>query len=379
MKSEEKSFKQQRMMRTENRFIVLKCIADGLRTRRQIQAETGLSWGTVSNCVAELESEGVIVLKQRPCNDRFLILPEQNHGANSFCVFSEKSNILGGIHITNTRLDLRFFTPDHKVLYSDSEEISPPQSIVELKEMLEKLLKKSRFRELAAYLCISLTGAFDRDKLLWLKTTHLPAVNCWELSSLKTLIPGEVVFEHDIVSKARSVSMNQFCGDDFAFFHIGDGIGLTMCRDGIFQEGVRGFAGEIGHLPYPGSGECLENIASMRGLQKISQQNGCSIASPECWNRIKPYWAWCGVAAVNMFDPSVLLIGGEAPDLFQNQLDELVSMIRQNAWQNGPEKIIFYRMSECDTASGAAFSLRTRLLKKIASGSSGINKKAAGY
>ena len=383
----QKIFSQQHAMREQNRYLVLDAIARGLRSRRQIQRDTGLAWGTVSNCVSQLEDEQVLILEDELRENCFSIPPKQLHGSNSYCYFNQDKNLLAGLEIGSNRLELRVCTPDRSFQKSFSASTGNISDEYALRNTVEQFLKdKGIVTGAIAAFGVALTGAFRKEIGTWIKTSHLPQVDHWDLRILSEILPNaKLILEHDIVSKARSVNMirNDF-GHDFAFFHIGDGIGLTLCRNGIFQEGVHGFAGEIGHIPYPypntldsenckvcGKPECLENIVSLRGLRTYSKQvHGSDTLLPEkqvLWDFLKPHLLWSCVAATNLFDPGCLILGGETLDLFPDQLQELPELIKKNSWMNGPENVKFYQMCDCDTALGVTFSARDQVLSAIAS------------
>ena len=72
--------------------------------------------------------------------------------------------------------------------------------------------------------------------------------------------------------------------DDFLFVALGTGIGGALVRDGVVQDGPRGFAGEYGHMVVDPDGEvcpcggrgCWERYASAAGLERFERVAGGS-------------------------------------------------------------------------------------------------------
>lgn len=364
MKSNDKNFVQQHAMRAGNRLRALEAISRGIRSRRQIQTEMNLAWGTVSACVAGLVKEKTLILEDRLRTDCFCIPPERLHGGNRYCYFSPDRNLLAGIEVKAGGFELRVCTADHRLVGRGSHECGKFRDVRDMGEQLLALIGKSGIPPSSiATVCLALTGAFDRTRSIWLKTSHLPQVDRWEMEALREFFPeSELFFEHDIVSKARAIASAK----DFVFFHIGDGVGLTACRNGIFDGGAHGFAGEIGHIPYPPGGKtCLEQILSLRGL--------CDCASADTdiakrWEFLRPHLLWACVAALNLFDPEELILGGEAIEGCERFFPELTASLQAEAWVDLPRNIRFYKMKDCDTAWGAAFSPLRHLMKSMARG-----------
>ncbi|MBE6356105.1 MAG: ROK family protein [Lentisphaerae bacterium] len=368
MKSAEKSFIQQRAMHVFNRFSVLAAIAGGMRTRRQIQNAAGLSWGTVSSCVRELAAENILTLSPELPENAFTVFPAAD-ARNSYCFFNREKHLLAGVSVSADHLDLEIVTPDRETILSHTLQTGFLPDAAALKQALIRLFEETATApEKIAYSVIALTGAFDRTGKIWLKTPHLPQVDKWDLAILSDSLPGEVIFEHDIISKARSVMMKrQDSGNDSAFIHWGNGIGLTICREGKFQEGHRGFAGEIGHLPYPAANNStLETCASLTAAEVFAQKRQCPLDSPEVWEFLKPHILWCLSAVAGLFDPEVIVLGGEVPDLFPEKIGELSAELEKISWIPIHNELRFYSMNECNTASGAAFAAGEVLLANLA-------------
>ena len=65
--------------------------------------------------------------------------------------------------------------------------------------------------------------------------------------------------EHDIHAQASSVLRSKKWNDkNYVFIHLGKGVSLSIFNNGIFL-GHRGFAGEIGFIPYEFPGSSSQN------------------------------------------------------------------------------------------------------------------------
>lgn len=133
------------------------------------------------------------------------------------------------------------------------------------------------------------------------------------------------------------------------------------------------FAGEIGHIQCSdpsgfsavccacGKTGCLENYLSLRGLKmfagnRFGRFNATLLKKHPAgfYEFLHPYLIQMGVTAVNLFDPKLVILGGETVEPFLGEADFLLEDIRSQSWMSGPDKLITYKMADCDTALGAA-------------------------
>ncbi|MDV7144020.1 ROK family transcriptional regulator [Tropicimonas sp. TH_r6] len=130
--------------------------------------------------------------------------------------------------------------------------------------------------------------------------------------------------------------------DSYAFLYFGAGLGLGSVQNGRLMAGAFGNAGEIGHIPVPGSGGTvpLESVVSRLSIQRALQAAGIETRSGEdlvrlydnkneallIWlqDAIEPLSAAVTIIE-NLFDPQSVILGGAMPDPI---LDHLLGSVR---------------------------------------------------
>lgn len=381
MQENRKNFIQQREMKVNNLSAVLNVVLRGYRSKRQIQHETGFSWGTVSGAVTCLEDSGILESSRTLPEGVHTVAPPVMHGRNSYYSFASARNLCIGMEIRPDSIRSCLITPEGEVL-SKTEFRMPGNPCGRnlgkfMRLAFEEILSASgRGEKAVCSMGVALTGAFDREHLVWISSPHIPGIRNCDLSGIASDYQNlkVLMFEHDIVSKARAVTGTLSVPEDsFVFCHIGEGLGMTVHYDGAYHEGSRGFAGEIGHIPCPpapgfpavrcacGQTGCLETCLSLRGLRmfagkKFGERSETLLKkhSEECYEFLRPYLIQLGVTAVNLYDPKLLIFGGEAVEPFLDGANMLLKDIQDKSWLHGPEKLLPYRMSECNASLGAA-------------------------
>lgn len=377
-----KQFGQQRQMRIGNLTEVLDSIARGNRSKRQIQHDTGLSWGTVSEAVAQLMQAGFLTAGRTIPTDRFSLRPAHLHGKNSYYCFSEHCCLATGLALTEQHLNFAVHTPDGKCVARDSLRLPSQDSAATLGRFLSSslagLLRKYGIPEKAvATIPIALTGAVDLRKNLWRKTPHMPEVADFSLYEIAAAFPKpEIVsYEHDIISRARAVvSSLAVPPENYLFFHIGERLGMAVFQNGDFLRGAHGFAGEIGHVPESTeAGETFENRIALGALRAFAQTR--KEVFPPAWTTenveiyfqfLRPRLFRLLLTAMNLFDPAEIIIGGEALEPFSLQMAGFFEELRRHTWSGGPETFHWYAMDSCNAADGVALGALPGLRKLAA-------------
>jgi predicted NBD/HSP70 family sugar kinase len=307
----------------------------------------GLTTQAVSNIIAELEADGMVLpmgrrksgLGQPPVQYQF-----NPNGAFALgfelrpdALLSAEVNFAGDILHTD-RLPLDKGTP---------EEAIPAIAAVKAGALLRMSGSRSRFLGAG----VVMPGPFGVEGLSQAGTTVLPG---WaDIDIEKTLIgpvAGPVVVENDataaaVAERVRGVArdLNSFC-----FIYFGTGLGLGLVLDGQVYRGALGNAGEIGHIVVEQDGNCcacgnrgcLETYASRQAarmhMNKFDKDipDGDSMAGLLAGND-PDFSDWLDIAAgrlsqtvgllENLFDPEMVIFGGAMPDVV---LDELISRLQ---------------------------------------------------
>lgn len=148
-----------------------------------------------------------------------------------------------------------------------------------------------------------------------------------------------VVLSNDANAAAMAERVNGVAQDiaSFAYLYFGAGLGLGLVHGGQLVRGAYGNAGEIGHIPIHGQGGKLEDALSRLSVQRHMQAAGKDARDIDTLDRLfragDPDLAvWLESAAVtlgyamtiveNLFDPQTVVLGGAMPDAI---LDYLVA------------------------------------------------------
>lgn len=151
--------------------------------------------------------------------------------------------------------------------------------------------------------------------------------------------------------------------------YFGTGIGNVICVDGVPLAGKDGVAGELGHIPVPGSSEvcgcgntgCMENIAGGKYLEKLCREvypdtpvgeifaeHGEDALLRDFVDRI----AMTIATEINILNPDYILVGGGVPNMKDFPLIFLEEKIHLHVRKPYPEKsLCLYFVKDDDTKS----------------------------
>jgi predicted NBD/HSP70 family sugar kinase len=139
--------------------------------------------------------------------------------------------------------------------------------------------------------------------------------------ALSPLVDGPVLVDNDVnwAARAERAAAGVDDLDDFAYLHLGEGLGCAVVGDGEVQRGHRGLAGEIAHLVTTGpDGRAVpftETFAAL-GLRRAGSTavdvDGLLAAAGTASTRRALVEAVCGVLAalIALADPELVVIGG---------------------------------------------------------------------
>lgn len=138
---------------------------------------------------------------------------------------------------------------------------------------------------------------------------------------LNGLIRGPIHVDNDVNWAARAERHVADSLDDFAYLHLGDGLGCAVVCDGEVRRGHRGLAGEVAHLLTTGPGGRAVPLIEVFGPLGVRRPASTAIDSAALivatgrnsrMRRVVTTAVAGAVAAlVNLHDPSVVVIGGE--------------------------------------------------------------------
>jgi DNA-binding Lrp family transcriptional regulator len=140
-------------------------------------------------------------------------------------------------------------------------------------------------------------------------------------AAARSLVDGPVLVDNDVnwAARAERAAAGVDDLDDFAYLHLGEGLGCAVVGDGEVQRGHRGLAGEIAHLVTTGpDGRAVpftETFAAL-GLRRAGSTavdvDGLLAAAGTASTRRALVEAVCGVLAalIALADPELVVIGG---------------------------------------------------------------------
>lgn len=323
--------------RSSNRQAVLGRIQSaGQMGRAEIARELGLSTQAVSNIIAELEQDGLLLEAGTRSAGRGL--PAVQYGVNAEggyalgmeirpdAIFSALVDLHGNA-VTTHRRALKNTDPNDLV-----------SKVLKLRaEMLSKTGIDAN-RLLGAGLVIP--GPFGQTGLSGLGSD----LAGWQRLDAKTLFEDALGLPVELSNDANAAAMSERVGQgtaqgltDFAYLYFGAGLGLGLVNHGQLVKGAFGNAGEIGHVPVMTANgpSPLEQELSRVSLQKYMNFSvPLDIATIEDLysNRDPNILAWLDSGAMalsqavgmieNLFDPQTIILGGAMPETV---LDHLIA------------------------------------------------------
>lgn len=155
-------------------------------------------------------------------------------------------------------------------------------------------------------------------------------------------IPVYIEKDVNLIMLAEYNSLKEKSKNVLGFF-IGTGFGFSMILNRELYEGTRGFAGELGHIPLKGMNKkcncgnegCLELYAAGKRIDEITQTNGDDIENffikyegKDEVNELLNNISLGIVTAINLLDPSTIILGGGVVKMNGFPKEQLIKMIK---------------------------------------------------
>lgn len=383
-------------MRSVNTSILLQCLRkSGPLTRNELQQKSGLSWGAVSNIVADLLS--LRVFCERP-------IPSSHSGRKPFVVdINRRENLCVGVDIHMQGIscvvtDLRGerLVSLHRSIANASRQDVLDRAVQLVREAVEETdVPWSAFIGIG----ISVQGSIDRDKGLSVHSSHLPD---W------SNVPVRQVFEdafslpailmHDAQAMSVAELWNNVCNvHNLAFIRLDMGIGMAMMINDQIYSGGNGNASEFGHMIINPEGPlctcgnhgCLEAYASGRSILRHAQSGGAACNTHlsndenECVQDLsllvraarggsafeaglfQEMGTYLGIGIanlINMLDPDLVVLGGILSRYTDLYLDNTLAVVRQNVRNSNAIRVITSSLDSDGAAIGAALALLQQVM-----------------
>ncbi|MDR1821947.1 MAG: ROK family protein [Oscillospiraceae bacterium] len=227
-------------------------------------------------------------------------------------------------------------------------------------------------RELgAAAVGAGVPGTLDRARRRVLNTPNLPSLAGYELAARLEDASGLPVFlENDAVmlltGDVHRLGLPE--GGVILGVYVGTGLGSCVFSGGSPYLGANAIGVELGHIPFPGNAEkcgcgntgCAESCVSGAYLERLVCEkypgtpvaDAFSVMSEELKLRYAENLACAIAAAVNLFDPDTVILGGGVPAMRGFPLDEVLRGVYAHALKPLPAQSLNIKTAPDDGASG---------------------------
>ncbi len=307
----------------------------GAMGRAEIARALSLTTQTVSNIIAELSQDGLLLEMGRVSAGRGL--PAIQYALNP------EGGYALGIEVRPDAIFAALLDMHGKAVATERIAVSETQPdivMTHVKALYARALDQvpnARHRTLGAG--IVMPGPFGETGIAGMGS-DLPG---WQEVDAETLfaeaIGLPVVLSNDANAAAMAERINGVAQDitSYAYLYFGAGLGLGLVHGGQLMRGAYGNAGEIGHIPIPDQSGNLENALSRLSVQRHLQLAGKDAHNVDTLNQFyqqndPDLMAWLKSASAalghamaiveNMFDPQTVILGGAMPDAV---LDHLVA------------------------------------------------------
>ncbi|MDA8586847.1 ROK family transcriptional regulator [Rhodobacteraceae bacterium] len=303
--------------------------------RAEIARALSLTTQTVSNIIADLSEDGLLLEKGRLSAGRglpaiqYALNPEGGYALGieirPDAIFAALLNMHGKAVVTE-RIAITQAQPETVLTYVNA-----------LYARALDQIKNAQGRTLGAG--IVMPGPFGVTGIAGMGS-DLPGWQQVDAEAFFTEAIGlPVMLSNDANAAAMAERVNGLAQDitSYAYLYFGAGLGLGLIHGGQLVHGAYGNAGEIGHIPLPAQRGNLENALSRLSVQRHLKSVGKDAREIEALDQLfqqgdADLMAWLRTASEalgyamaiveNIFDPQTVILGGAMPDAV---LDHLVA------------------------------------------------------
>jgi predicted NBD/HSP70 family sugar kinase len=322
-------------------------------SRADVVRATGLTAPTVSKAVASLLKGGLL-------EERDQVAPGVGRPARVLRLASVQASVLGVVIDTPTCW-VGVAGLSGEILLANESSFALPPTYAELLSAIEARISRlvQQYGSPPRWIGLSVPGQVNSSlhevvfsPNLHMLDGHRPGVElaerlgipCVMLQESHALCLGERMF-----GAARGLK-------NFAMLDVSTGLGLGVMSGGQLLTGHSGLAGELGHITVDpdglpcgcGNTGCLETVATDSALCRlVSQRLGLTLNIEDIVQRVQAgeldvreelqrtgeYLAIAIAAAINVFNPSTLLIHGRLFELGEDVFARITQRARQRSLQ----------------------------------------------
>jgi predicted NBD/HSP70 family sugar kinase/biotin operon repressor len=299
----------------------------GTMGRAEIARALSLSTQAVSNIIAELSDDGLLIERGHLAIGRGL--PAKQYALNP------KGGYAFGIEVRPDAVLAALLDMEGRAVMTGRVAMpkADPDTVARhVKTLYQKALgdvPHARTRMLGAG--IVMPGPFGATGI----AGHGSGLEDWRDVDPTALFSGILDLSVEVSNDANAAALAERLNgaaqglSTYAYLYFGAGLGLGLISGGQLIQGAFGNAGEIGHIPVPGHHDNLEQVLSRISVQRHLKQAGKSGADIEALDALfaskdKDLRAWLEPATKalayavtiveNLFDPQTVIIGGAMPD-----------------------------------------------------------------
>jgi predicted NBD/HSP70 family sugar kinase len=315
----------QELSRPHNRRIVLEFIrAQGSAPRSAIAEGVGLTVQTVSTIVRELEELGYLLTVREKPKGRGT--PPQVLRLNPDGAFAI------GVSVTPLGVEAGLMNLAGDMLGSASRRaagLRPTAGFRLIGELVAEMRALAGDRRILG-IGLAMPGPVDVQAMSFVGPTTLEGwgnvpvrARLEEISRL----PAFLAVDTSAAAMGERLYGRGASLRHFYYIHFGVGLGGVMVRDGVLQDGARGNATEIGHIPLVpggracpcGNAGCLERYVSLDSFE----QRAAGQSEADWVAEVAPIFRNAITTIENLFDPEAVVLGGMAS---QSLLDALAGL-----------------------------------------------------
>lgn len=228
---------------------------------------------------------------------------------------------------------------------------------------------------------VSVPGFIDANTMRIVMAPNLGFEDRDLINDLKAILPVEIYMENEAMASTVSEKWLGECTEDenFICINIKSGIGAGIYTLNRPYRGVKGSAGEIGHIPLDHNGPlcgcknrgCLETLASTNAIIRNAKKvfgDGITIdelirkaesGDKTAWNLFENAAEYLGTAIVflvNIFNPSKIILGKDFTKYGRFELSAITDKVRSCALKPNSKSVAIKSSSLGERASvlGAA-------------------------
>lgn len=331
-------------------------------TKRDIAAQTGLSFATVSNLCNELLEEKIVeaVKKDATAVGRtpFSVSLAYNR-FRTICLNLQMKSVLR----------LAVMNLQNEMLYHRDYDIAAMESAEAVVQFAGEKFKEYRKEETETCeyigVGVAVSGIFDleTETLINCAVKLYDGVRMKELVEREFGLPGYVDNESNLCALSLKHRIKN-C-KDLIYLHFSEGVGVGIVCNGSLVRGHHGYGGEVSYIPIGDPSRycaecdaygCIENDLSIPGIVQNYFDNPQENVL-ESWEefrqdledgkekavmlseKIAAYLGELAVLLICLLDPEYVYIGGELAEIYDLLYDGMYEVVRKKCFIYGKRKV----------------------------------------